>query len=67
MLVLSRKLNERIVVTGACEITVVDLSHGRVRLGIHAAKDVKIHRQEVWDEINRELAQASEQPQPEDI
>lgn len=54
MLVLSRKVNENIIITcGATEIilTVVDHNASKVRLGIQAPKHVTINRQEVQERI----------------
>lgn len=51
MLVLSRKTNEKIVLTGGIEVSIVQIRGDKVRLGITAPKDVVIHRSEVWDEI----------------
>lgn len=53
MLVLSRKLNESIVINQNIKITVVEVRGDKVRLGIEAAKDVSVHRQEVQDAIDR--------------
>lgn len=53
MLVLSRKLNESIVINQNIKITVVEVRGDKVRLGIEAPKDVPVHRQEVQDAIER--------------
>ena len=57
MLVLSRKIQESIVV-GGCDgferllkIVVLEIVGGRVRLGFEADKDVAVHRGEVWERI----------------
>jgi carbon storage regulator len=57
MLVLSRKVNERIVINGNIIVTVVRIRGEIVRLGVDAPKDVTVHRQEVADEIAREGGQ----------
>jgi carbon storage regulator len=49
MLVLSRRLNETIVIGDNIKITVVGVNGGQVRLGFEAPKDVKIFREEVRD------------------
>ncbi|HKI20855.1 MAG TPA: carbon storage regulator [Isosphaeraceae bacterium] len=49
MLVLSRKLNEKIVINGNIFITVVGLGNNQVRLGIEAPDSVGIFRQELLD------------------
>ena len=47
MLVLSRKLGEKIFIGENICITVVDVDRGKVRLGIQAPRDVPIFRQEL--------------------
>ncbi|MBI2803946.1 MAG: carbon storage regulator [Planctomycetes bacterium] len=50
MLVLSRKLGEKIYINDNICITVVDIDRGKIRLGIEAPRDVPIFRQELLDE-----------------
>ena len=47
MLVLSRKLNEKIVIDGGIVITVVKLDRNQVRIGIEAPGDVAVFREEI--------------------
>src|SRR6516162_8253074 len=47
MLVLSRKLGEKIFIGENICITVVDIDRGKIRLGIEAPRDVPIFRQEL--------------------
>ena len=47
MLVLSRKLGEKIYIGENVCITVVDIDRGKIRLGIEAPRDVPIYRQEL--------------------
>jgi carbon storage regulator len=47
MLVLSRKLGEKIYIGENICITVVDIDRGKIRLGIEAPRDVAIYRQEL--------------------
>jgi len=51
MLVLSRKVNERILIGEDIELVVVQIRGDKVRIGIAAPKDVSVHRQEVADDI----------------
>jgi len=53
MLVLSRKRDEQIVIGDNVKVTVVDIRGDKVRLGIEAPTDVPVHRQEVYDAIQR--------------
>lgn len=47
MLVLSRKLGEKIYINDNIVITVVDIDRGKIRLGIEAPRDVPIFRKEL--------------------
>jgi len=51
MLVLTRKINESIVINDDVSVLVVEVRGDRVRLGIEAPKDVSVHRKEVYDVI----------------
>lgn len=54
MLVLSRHRDESIVIGDNIKIVVVDIRGDRVRLGVEAPSDVPVHRQEVYDAIQRQ-------------
>ncbi|NLW47341.1 MAG: carbon storage regulator CsrA [Firmicutes bacterium] len=54
MLVLTRKLNESIMVGDNVKITIVDVKGDQVKLGITAPREVVVHREEVYREIQKE-------------
>jgi carbon storage regulator len=54
MLVLSRYRDESIYIGDDIVLTVVDVRGDRVRLGVQAPSEVSIHRQEVYEAIQRE-------------
>lgn len=56
MLVLSRKIGERIVIDGGIVIEVCEATEGRVSLGIDAPRGVRVDREEVADRKAREQA-----------
>lgn len=58
MLVLSRKRDETICIGDGITITIVDIRGDKVRLGIVAPAEVPVHRQEVYDAIQRENERA---------
>ena len=60
MLVLSRRRDESIIIADNIVVTVVDIRGDKVRLGIDAPSEVPVHRQEVFDAIQRENQQASQ-------
>jgi carbon storage regulator len=47
MLVLTRRVNERIVIGDDVTVTVLEVRGDQVRLGIEAPRDVKVFREEV--------------------
>ena len=58
MLVLSRKPLEAVAVGGAdgvehlLKVTVLEIKHGRVRLGFEAPAQIPVHRWEIWERIH---------------
>ncbi len=54
MLVLSRQRDESIIIGDDIVITVVDIRGDKVRLGINAPTQIPVHRQEVYEAIQRE-------------
>ncbi len=54
MLVLSRQRDESIIIGDNIVITVVDIRGDKVRLGIQAPTEIPVHRQEVYEAIQRE-------------
>ena len=53
MLILSRKINESIVIDGRIVVKIVRLEGDVVKVGIQAPLDVPVHRQEVYEEIQK--------------
>ena len=54
MLVLSRNVEQTIMIGDDIKITVVAIRGGKVKLGITAPRSVSVHRREVYDRIERE-------------
>jgi carbon storage regulator len=54
MLVLGRRKNESIVIADEFTVTVVDIRGEYCRLGITAPKNIEVHRQEIFERIQRE-------------
>ena len=67
MLVLSRKVGERILIGDDIAVTVVRLTGGGVRIGIEAPHELAVVREELKDEMNRADGQrvaSSSRPHP---
>jgi len=47
VLVLTRKINEVVVIGTAIQVQVLEIRHGRVKLGFSGSRDVLIERQEL--------------------
>ena len=67
MLVLSRKRDESILIgsNGEIEVKILGVEGDNVRLGIHAARDIDIHRQEVFERIQNRKDQNKDHKQQE--
>lgn len=63
MLILSRKKNESIIINDNITILVVEIRGDKVRLGIEAPNEVPVHRQEVYDAINRNDPPLDQEPE----
>ena len=59
MLILSRKLDEKIMIGDDIEITIIEIRKDVVKLGIAAPRAVPVHRQEVYEEIQEENLKAA--------
>lgn len=54
MLVLSRTIDESIMITDQIEIQIIDVRGSKVRLGITAPKNIAVHRKEIYKRIQNE-------------
>ena len=60
MLILTRKLGERITIGDDITITLLEIKGAQVKLGIKAPKSISIHRQEIYERIRKENLNSSE-------
>jgi len=54
MLILSRKAGQGLVIGPDVTVTVIEISSGRVRIGIEAPQDVRIRRGELAERLDTE-------------
>jgi carbon storage regulator len=60
MLILTRRVGETIMVGTDVTVTVLGVKGNQVRVGINAPKNVAVHREEIFERIQRERAAGSE-------
>src|SRR5882724_6447488 len=53
MLILSRKLNESIIIDGRIIVKILRIDRDTVKIGIQAPSELPVHRQEVFDMIQK--------------
>lgn len=59
VLVLSRKLNQAIMIGDDIRIVVVSVDRDQVKLGIEAPRSIAVHRSEIYEEIQRQNREAA--------
>lgn len=64
MLVLSRKIGERILIGDKISVTVVKVGHGGVRLGVEAPPELAVVREELAEELRRVEQELAGQVEP---
>jgi len=62
MLILTRKVDEKIMIGSDIAISVAEIRPGEVKIGVEAPKNVKVFRKEIFDEINAENRKAAHTP-----
>jgi carbon storage regulator len=58
MLILTRRIGETLVVGDEVTVTVLGVKGNQVRLGVNAPKNVAVHREEIYERIQKEKQQA---------
>ena len=59
MLILTRRVGEALMVGDDTKIVVLGVKGSQIRLGINAPKNVKVHREEIYEKINVETSETA--------
>ncbi|RDE22375.1 carbon storage regulator [Motiliproteus coralliicola] len=54
MLILTRRVGETLMVGDEVTVTVLGVKGNQVRIGVNAPKDVSVHREEIYQRIQKE-------------
>ena len=57
MLILTRKVDETLVVGDEVSVTILGVKGNQVRIGVNAPKEISVHREEVYNRIKTEKQQ----------
>lgn len=60
MLILTRRVGETLMVGDEVTVTVLGVKGNQVRIGVNAPKDVPVHREEIYQRIQKEKSDAQQ-------
>jgi carbon storage regulator len=60
LLILTRRIGESLMIGNEVTVTVLSVKGNQVRLGVDAPKDVAVHREEIYERVQREKAEQLE-------
>lgn len=66
MLILTRRVGETLMVGDEVTVTVLGVKGNQVRIGVNAPKEVAVHREEIYQRIQKEKEQGVPASAPED-
>ncbi len=62
MLILTRRIGESLQIGDNIKLTVLSVRGNQVQIGVEAPAEIPVHREEVYERIQRERANAGQTP-----
>jgi carbon storage regulator len=62
MLILTRRLNQTLMIGDRISVTVLDVKGSQVRLGVKAPREVAVHREEIFEKVRAERRASAPRP-----
>ena len=59
MLILTRRINESLIVGDDVKVTVLSVKGKQIKLGVTAPREIAVHREEIYQRIQQENARGS--------